>query len=114
MEITLAKEVILYGCVHVYRKYPDTCIYNPVNYSIHCMCVHKILQYTCIYIIVHNVCRDGGSVSDDEIVGMLIGFLLAGQHTSSTTSAWLGFFLARHKELQVYICMSSLNYMYII
>lgn len=31
---------------------------------------------------------------------MLIGLLLAGQHTSSTTSAWLGFFLARDSELQ--------------
>lgn len=31
---------------------------------------------------------------------MLIGLLLAGQHTSSTTSAWMGFFLARDKALQ--------------
>lgn len=31
---------------------------------------------------------------------MLIGLLLAGQHTSSTTSAWMGFFLARDKDLQ--------------
>lgn len=31
---------------------------------------------------------------------MLIGLLMAGQHTSSTTSAWLGFFLARDKDLQ--------------
>lgn len=31
---------------------------------------------------------------------MLIGLLLAGQHTSSTTSAWMGFFLARDKPLQ--------------
>ena len=40
-------------------------------------------------------------MSNNEIIGMLIGFLLAGQHTSSTTSAWLGFFLARDKKLQV-------------
>ena len=32
---------------------------------------------------------------------MCIGLLLAGQHTSSTTSAWLGFFLAQNKEIQV-------------
>lgn len=31
---------------------------------------------------------------------MLIGLLLAGQHTSSTTSAWLGFFLAKDGALQ--------------
>ncbi|KAM9495668.1 lanosterol 14-alpha demethylase [Clarias gariepinus] len=44
--------------------------------------------------------KDGRSLNDDEISGMLIGLLLAGQHTSSTTSAWLGFFLARDSELQ--------------
>lgn len=31
---------------------------------------------------------------------MLIGLLLAGQHTSSTTSAWMGFFMAKDKALQ--------------
>lgn len=31
---------------------------------------------------------------------MLIGLLLAGQHTSSTTSSWMGFFLARDRTLQ--------------
>lgn len=44
--------------------------------------------------------RDGRALTDDEIAGMLIGLLLAGQHTSSTTSAWLGFFLARDKSIQ--------------
>lgn len=31
---------------------------------------------------------------------MLIGLLMAGQHTSSTTSAWLGFYLAKNKDMQ--------------
>ncbi|XP_066525562.1 lanosterol 14-alpha demethylase [Hoplias malabaricus] len=44
--------------------------------------------------------KDGHPLNDDEIAGMLIGLLLAGQHTSSTTSAWLGFFLARDRPLQ--------------
>ncbi|XP_041104801.1 lanosterol 14-alpha demethylase [Polyodon spathula] len=44
--------------------------------------------------------KDGRPLNDDEIAGMLIGLLLAGQHTSSTTSAWLGFFLAKDKPLQ--------------
>lgn len=44
--------------------------------------------------------RDGRPLNDNEISGMLIGLLLAGQHTSSTTSAWLGFFLASDKGLQ--------------
>uniref|UniRef100_A0A8C2ET72 Lanosterol 14-alpha demethylase n=1 Tax=Cyprinus carpio TaxID=7962 RepID=A0A8C2ET72_CYPCA len=43
---------------------------------------------------------DGRPLNDDEIAGMLIGLLLAGQHTSSTTSAWMGFFLARDRALQ--------------
>ena len=45
--------------------------------------------------------RSGRHLTDDEISGMLIGLLLAGQHTSSTTSSWLGFFLAKHPEIQV-------------
>ncbi|KAK0054595.1 lanosterol 14-alpha demethylase [Biomphalaria pfeifferi] len=44
--------------------------------------------------------KSGRSLSDEEISGMLIGLLLAGQHTSSTTSTWMGFFLAKDKELQ--------------
>uniref|UniRef100_A0A8C8VNI6 Lanosterol 14-alpha demethylase n=1 Tax=Pelusios castaneus TaxID=367368 RepID=A0A8C8VNI6_9SAUR len=44
--------------------------------------------------------KDGRPLTDDEIAGLLIGLLLAGQHTSSTTSAWLGFFLAREKSIQ--------------
>lgn len=44
--------------------------------------------------------RDGRPLSDNEIAGMLIGLLLAGQHTSSTTSAWMGFFMAKDKALQ--------------
>ncbi|KAM6101409.1 lanosterol 14-alpha demethylase [Theristicus caerulescens] len=44
--------------------------------------------------------KDGRPLTDDEIGGMLIGLLLAGQHTSSTTSAWLGFFIARDKSIQ--------------
>ncbi|OCT75669.1 hypothetical protein XELAEV_18030853mg [Xenopus laevis] len=44
--------------------------------------------------------KDGTPLNDDEIAGMLIGLLLAGQHTSSTTSAWMGFFLAQNKSLQ--------------
>ncbi|KAK2150111.1 hypothetical protein LSH36_423g02010 [Paralvinella palmiformis] len=44
--------------------------------------------------------KNGRYLNDDEIAGMLIGLLLAGQHTSSTTSSWLGFFLAKHKDVQ--------------
>ncbi|XP_077599322.1 lanosterol 14-alpha demethylase [Stigmatopora nigra] len=50
--------------------------------------------------LVDATYKDGRPLSDDEISGLLIGLLLAGQHTSSTTSAWLGFFLARDKAVQ--------------
>lgn len=50
--------------------------------------------------LLDSTYKDGRPLTDDEIAGMLIGLLLAGQHTSSTTSAWLGFFLARDKQLQ--------------
>uniref|UniRef100_A0A8C2ET81 Lanosterol 14-alpha demethylase n=1 Tax=Cyprinus carpio TaxID=7962 RepID=A0A8C2ET81_CYPCA len=50
--------------------------------------------------IAETLMQDGRPLNDDEIAGMLIGLLLAGQHTSSTTSAWMGFFLARDRALQ--------------
>ncbi|KAM8980895.1 lanosterol 14-alpha demethylase [Sarcophilus harrisii] len=50
--------------------------------------------------LLESTYKDGRPLTDDEIAGMLIGLLLAGQHTSSTTSAWMGFFLARDKALQ--------------
>ena len=40
-------------------------------------------------------------MTDNEIAGLLIGLLMAGQHTSSTTSSWLGFYIAQDKEYQV-------------
>ncbi|XP_067952054.1 lanosterol 14-alpha demethylase-like [Watersipora subatra] len=44
--------------------------------------------------------KDGRYMTDDEIAGMLIGLLMAGQHTSSSTSSWLGLFLAHNPDLQ--------------
>lgn len=44
--------------------------------------------------------KTGQPLTDGEIAGMLIGLLLAGQHTSSTTSSWMGFYLAKHKDIQ--------------
>lgn len=56
-----------------------------------------------ILTVLHWLClalRNGRPLNDDEIAGMLIGLLLAGQHTSSTTSAWMGFFMAKDRSLQ--------------
>ncbi|XP_008570378.1 PREDICTED: lanosterol 14-alpha demethylase isoform X2 [Galeopterus variegatus] len=50
--------------------------------------------------LLDSTYKDGRPLTDDEVAGLLIGLLLAGQHTSSTTSAWMGFFLARDKTLQ--------------
>ncbi|XP_033639523.1 lanosterol 14-alpha demethylase-like [Asterias rubens] len=44
--------------------------------------------------------KNGTLLTDDEVAGMCIGLLLAGQHTSSTTSSWLGFYLAKNKDIQ--------------
>ncbi|KAF6039425.1 CYP51A1 [Bugula neritina] len=44
--------------------------------------------------------KSGRYMTDDEIAGMLIGLLMAGQHTSSSTSSWLGVFLAHNTEIQ--------------
>ena len=37
-------------------------------------------------------------MTDDQIVGLLIGLLFAGQHTSSITSAWTALFLMHNDE----------------
>lgn len=42
--------------------------------------------------------RDGRSLSEREITGMMIALLFAGQHTSSVTSTWTGLYLLKHKE----------------
>ncbi|XP_011407086.2 PREDICTED: lanosterol 14-alpha demethylase-like [Amphimedon queenslandica] len=50
--------------------------------------------------LITTTYKDGRSLTDSEITGLLIGLLMAGQHTSSSTSSWLGFFLARHSDYQ--------------
>ncbi|CAN6485626.1 unnamed protein product [Victoria cruziana] len=42
--------------------------------------------------------KDGRPTTDDEITGLLIAALFAGQHTSSITSTWTGAYLLRNKE----------------
>lgn len=40
--------------------------------------------------------KDGSTLSVDEVVGLLIALLFAGQHTSSITSTWTTMFLIHH------------------
>ena len=44
--------------------------------------------------------EDGRGLNDVEVSGLLIALLMAGQHTSSTTSAWFGFFVCASPGLQ--------------
>merc|ERR1712000_270613 len=42
--------------------------------------------------------KEGGELTDEEIVGLLIALLFAGQHTSSITSTWTLMFLIFHQR----------------
>lgn len=42
--------------------------------------------------------EDNSTLTDDQIVGLLIALLFAGQHTSSITSTWTMMFLLHHPE----------------
>ena len=53
-----------------------------------------------LHVLLDSQYRSGRGLTDEEIAGMLIAMLMAGQHTSSTTSAWLLLFLAQDKSLQ--------------
>lgn len=42
--------------------------------------------------------KEGGGLTDDQIVGLLIALLFAGQHTSSITSTWALMFIIFHPK----------------
>lgn len=70
-----------------------------------------------LHVLINSQYKSGVSLTDEEIAGMLIAMLMAGQHTSSTTSAWLILFLAQDRTIQdrVYeeqmsVCSESLSY----
>jgi len=43
--------------------------------------------------------KDGKNNTDDQIVGIIIGTLFAGHHTSSSTTAWALMFVSKHPEI---------------
>ena len=43
--------------------------------------------------------KDGTPLSDDEVTGLLIALLFAGQHTSSITSTWTAMFVAHDRSI---------------
>mmetsp|Transcript_30855 Transcript_30855/g.61088 ORF Transcript_30855/g.61088 Transcript_30855/m.61088 type:complete len:493 (+) Transcript_30855:98-1576(+) len=50
-------------------------------------------------ILMNSKYRDGRPFSDDQITGLLIALLFAGQHTSSITSTWAALFIAKDPEI---------------
>ena len=44
--------------------------------------------------------KDGSRLSDEQVAHLMIALLMAGQHTSSTTSSWLLSYLAANPECQ--------------
>ncbi|CAK9293009.1 unnamed protein product [Gordionus sp. m RMFG-2023] len=44
--------------------------------------------------------KSGRYTTDEEVAKLMISLLMAGQHTSSTTSSWLLLFLAKHQDIQ--------------
>ncbi len=49
-----------------------------------------------LQILMDAVYKDGTTMSDDNIAGLLIGVLFAGQHTSSITGTWTLLFLLKN------------------
>jgi len=51
-----------------------------------------------LQVLLDNKYSDGTSPDDNQIVGLLLAALFAGQHTSSITSTWTGLHLAKEKK----------------
>lgn len=52
-----------------------------------------------LQILMDSQYKNGEMLTDDQIAGMLIGVLFAGQHTSGITATWTACFLAERPEL---------------
>ena len=52
-----------------------------------------------IWNLMTSVYKDGTPVPDTETAHMMIGLLMAGQHSSSVTSSWIMLHLAAHPEI---------------
>uniref|UniRef100_A0A803NEU0 Uncharacterized protein n=1 Tax=Chenopodium quinoa TaxID=63459 RepID=A0A803NEU0_CHEQI len=48
--------------------------------------------------LLNRSTKDGRPTTEEEVTGLLIAALFAGQHTSSITSTWTGAYLLRYKE----------------
>ena len=52
-----------------------------------------------LWTLMNSTYKDGTPVPDSEIAHMMIGLLMAGQHSSSVTSAWIMLHLAAQPEM---------------
>mmetsp|Transcript_5439 Transcript_5439/g.17173 ORF Transcript_5439/g.17173 Transcript_5439/m.17173 type:complete len:486 (-) Transcript_5439:43-1500(-) len=52
-----------------------------------------------LQVFVDMIYKDGTRATDDEITGLLIALLFAGQHTSSVTSTWTQLYILADKSL---------------
>ena len=52
-----------------------------------------------LWTLMNSAYKDGTPVPDSEIAHMMIGLLMAGQHSSSVTSAWIMLHLAAQPEM---------------
>eukprot|EP01126_Amoeba_proteus_P050311 TRINITY_DN5933_c0_g1_i3.p1 TRINITY_DN5933_c0_g1~~TRINITY_DN5933_c0_g1_i3.p1 ORF type:complete len:260 (-),score=53.46 TRINITY_DN5933_c0_g1_i3:730-1509(-) len=52
---------------------------------------------------------DGTQITDEQIAGLCVALMLAGQHTSNITSTWLGIFILSHPEVLYVSLGPSLN-----
>jgi len=52
-----------------------------------------------LQVLMDSKYKNGRNLSDDEITGILIGLLFAGQHTSGITATWTGFFLTQNPDI---------------
>jgi sterol 14-demethylase len=49
-------------------------------------------------VFMNAVYRNGETLNDEHITGLLIGLLFAGQHTSGITATWTGLYLHKHRN----------------
>ncbi|KAF6003280.1 hypothetical protein F1559_002642 [Cyanidiococcus yangmingshanensis] len=52
-----------------------------------------------LQVFMDSTYRDGTSLTDEQITGLLIAVLFAGQHTSTITGTWTGLLMLRNPEL---------------
>jgi sterol 14alpha-demethylase len=53
-----------------------------------------------VQVFVDSKYKDGSRTTEDQVCGLMVALLFAGQHTSSITATWLGLELFSHPEMQ--------------